>query len=169
MPDKTEKDKEIWRPLQILEEIELFIVPTYRTNSFGTKMNTKYITMVYGNLRQLDREIDTEKVMEIFEYEKLLVYEIGFILYKNEVGHINESLKNNLSQHPKYCSKAITLAVPLQALFLNFSLNVCLSKILNITKTLILSSTIVEEECTHKQKNQRQKNSRFKPIHDLHL
>ena len=47
------------------------------------------MTTVEENLKQLAREIDREKVNDIFEYEKVLVGEIGFRLYKNEVGNIH--------------------------------------------------------------------------------
>ena len=45
--------------------------------------------MVEENLKQLAREIDREKWREIFENANVLLYEIGFILYNNEVGHIH--------------------------------------------------------------------------------
>ena len=38
----------------------------------------------------------TGRVTEIFEDAKVLVDAIGIRMSKNEVGHINESLKNNL-------------------------------------------------------------------------
>ena len=57
--------------------------------------------MVVEHLRKSAREMDREKVTEIFDYAKLLVDEIGFIISNNEVGKTNKSLKQNLYQHPK--------------------------------------------------------------------
>ena len=50
----------------------------------------------------------------------------------------------------------IKIGGPLQSLFLECFFYVCLSTFLNLTKTLFLSSKIVEEERTYGQKNQRQ-------------
>ena len=60
--------------------------------------------MVKEHLKQSSREIERGRVTEIFEDAKVLVDEIGFKMSKNEVGHINESLKTNLFQHPNYWS-----------------------------------------------------------------
>ena len=46
------------------------------------------------------------KVEEIFEYAKVLVYAIGFRLCKNEVKHINESLKTKSIPTPKLLIKS---------------------------------------------------------------
>ena len=45
--------------------------------------------MVEENLRKSEREIDREKLVEIFEDVQLLVDAIGFRMSKNEVGNIN--------------------------------------------------------------------------------
>ena len=44
-------------------------------------------------------------VVEICEYAKVLVYAIGFKMSKNEVGHINESLKTKSIPTPKLLIK----------------------------------------------------------------
>ena len=58
--------------------------------------------MVKEQLKQSAIEIERGRVTEIFEDAKVLVDAIGFKMSKNEVGHINESLKTNLFQHPNY-------------------------------------------------------------------
>ena len=90
------------RLLQSLEESEIVIVPTDKTNRFRSMRKDKYKNMVTEDLKQSAREIERGWVTEIFEDAKLLVDAIGFIMSKNEVGHINESLKKKLFQHPNY-------------------------------------------------------------------
>ena len=90
------------RILQILEESEIVIVPTDKTNRFRSMKKEEYKTMVTEHLKQSERNMDKGRVTEIFEDAKILVDAIGFKISKNEVGHINESLKKKLFQHPKY-------------------------------------------------------------------
>ena len=101
MIEKKEKYQEMRRLLQRSEESEILIVPTDKTNSFRSTRKINYTTMVVEHLRKSAREMDIEKVTEIFDYAKVLVDEIGFIISNNEVGKTNESLKQNLYQHPK--------------------------------------------------------------------
>ena len=79
------------------------LLSTEKTNSFRITRK-KYKTMAEKHLSQSAREIYREKVTYIFEDARVVVDAIGFIISKNEVIHINESLKN-LFQHPKSSSK----------------------------------------------------------------
>ena len=49
------------------------------------------------HLKQSAREIDRGTLVEICEDAKILVDAIGFKMYTNEVGHMNESLKKSYS------------------------------------------------------------------------
>ena len=51
------------------------------------------------------RQIERGRVTEIVEDEKVLVDTIGFKMSKNEVGHINESLKTKSIPTPKILIK----------------------------------------------------------------
>ena len=53
------------------------------------------------HLKQSAREIERGRVVEICEGVKVLVDAIGFKMSKNEVGHINESLKTKAIPTPK--------------------------------------------------------------------
>ena len=57
---------------------------------------------------------------------------------------------------------------PLEALFLDCFLNFVYQKHLNLTKTLFLSSNIVEEGRKYVQTNQRQTQAFTKPLSDMH-
>ena len=83
------------RLIQILEVSEIVIVPTDKTNRFTSMRKEKYKTMVKEHLKQSAREMDRGRVTEIFENAKVLVDSIGFRMSKNEVGHINGSLKKS--------------------------------------------------------------------------
>ena len=78
------------RLLQSIEESEIVIVPTDKTNMFISMRKYKYKTIVKEHLKQSTREIQRVRVTEIFEEAKVLVDAIGFRISKNEVGHINE-------------------------------------------------------------------------------
>ena len=79
--------------LRNLEESDQVMVPTDKTNIFRSVDTKKYMTMVNEHFRCSSKEIDRDKVRYIFEKARELVHEVGFQLQKNEVGHINESLK----------------------------------------------------------------------------
>ena len=102
IPEKKEKYQEMRRILQSLEESEIVIVTNDKTNRFISMRKEKYKTMVKEHLKKSAREIYRERVTETFEDSEVLVDAIGFRMSKNEVGHINESLKTNLFQHPNY-------------------------------------------------------------------
>ena len=61
----------------------------------------EYKTMVKEYLKKSAREIDRGRVVEICEDAKVLVDAIGFKISKNELGHINESLKTKAIPTPK--------------------------------------------------------------------
>ena len=61
--------------------------------------------MVEEHLRQSAIEVERVKVADIFEDENLLVDSIVFRMSKNEVGHINESLKTKAIPTPKLLNK----------------------------------------------------------------
>ena len=57
------------------------------------------------HLNQSAREINRRRVVEICEDAKVLVDAIGLKMSKNEVGHINESLKKKAIRTPKLLIK----------------------------------------------------------------
>ena len=61
--------------------------------------------LVKEHLKQSAREIERGRVVEICEDAKVLVYAIGFKMSKNEVGHINESLKTKAIPTHKFLIK----------------------------------------------------------------
>ena len=61
--------------------------------------------MVKEHLKQLAIEINRGRVVEICEDAKELVDAIGLKMYKNEVGHINESLRTKSIPTPKLLIK----------------------------------------------------------------
>ena len=68
--------------------------------------------MVKEHLKQSEGQIERGRVVKICEDAKVLVDAIGFKMSKNEVGHINESLKTksysttqNLDQGPQETDK----------------------------------------------------------------
>ena len=61
--------------------------------------------MVKEHLKQSAREIERGRVVEICEDAKVLVDAIGFKMSKNDVGHINESLKTKAIPTPKLLIK----------------------------------------------------------------
>ena len=65
----------------------------------------KYMTMVNKHLRCLSKEIERDKVRDIFEITTELLDEVGFQFLKNEVGHINKSLKNEINSNTKVTDK----------------------------------------------------------------
>ena len=87
--------------IRILEESDQVIVPTDKTNSFRCMGMKKYMTMVNEHLRCPSKEIERDKVREIFEKSRELLDEVGFQLSKNQVRHINESLKTKSIPTPK--------------------------------------------------------------------
>ena len=67
--------------------------------------------MVEENLIKSGREMDKEKVIDIFEDEKALLDAIVFRMSKKEVVHINESFKKKSITTPKLlikCHKHLT-------------------------------------------------------------
>ena len=93
------------RLLQSLEESDIVIVPTDKTNRFRSMKKEEYKTMVKENLKKSSREIEKGRVVEICEDSKVLVDAIGFKISKKEVGHINESLKIKAIPTPKLLIK----------------------------------------------------------------
>ena len=61
--------------------------------------------MVKEHLKKSAKEIERGRVTEIFEDSKVLLDSIGFKMSKNEVGHINESLKTKAIPAPKLLIK----------------------------------------------------------------
>ena len=59
----------------ILEESDRVIVPTDKTNSFICMDTKKYMTMVNENLRFLSKEIERDKMRDIFEESRELLDE----------------------------------------------------------------------------------------------
>ena len=57
--------------------------------------------MVIGYLRCSSKEIERDKVRDVFEKERELIYEVGFQLSKSEYGNIDESLKTRSTPTPK--------------------------------------------------------------------
>ena len=102
IPENKDKYQEISRLLQSLGESDIFIVPNDKTKRFRSMKKQEVKTMVKEHLKQSSREIERGRVTEIFQGAKVILYEIGFRMSKNKVGHINESLKTNLFQHPNY-------------------------------------------------------------------
>ena len=78
LPDRKEKDQEIRRLLQRLEESEIVIVLTEETNSFRSMKKEKYKTMGKKHLKQSAKEIERVRVTGIFEDAKVLVDAIEF-------------------------------------------------------------------------------------------
>ena len=64
--------------LIILEESDQVIVITDKTNSFICMDTKKYMTMVNGHLRCSSKEIERDKLREIFEKAIELWNEVGF-------------------------------------------------------------------------------------------
>ena len=77
MPEKKEKDLELRRPLQTLEDSDIVFVPTDKTNKFRSMKKEEYKTMVKEHLKQSAREIDMGRLVEIWEDAKVLVDAIG--------------------------------------------------------------------------------------------
>ena len=69
------------RLLQSLEESEIVIVPTDKTNRFRSTNKEEYKTMVKENLKKSSREIDRVRVVEICDNAKVLVDDI--VLYSS--------------------------------------------------------------------------------------
>ena len=65
----------------------------------------EYKNLVKEHFKKSAREIERGRVVEICEDSKVLVDAIGFKLSKNEVGHINESLKTKAIPTPKLLIK----------------------------------------------------------------
>ena len=65
----------------------------------------KYKNLVKEHLKQSAREIERGRVSEICEDANVLVDAIGFKISKNELGHINESLKTKAIPTPKLLIK----------------------------------------------------------------
>ena len=105
MPEKKEKDLELKRLLQTLEKSDIVFVPTDKTNKYESMEKDEYKNLVKEHLKQSAREIERGRVVEICEDAKVLVDAIGFKLSKNEVGHINESLKTKAIPPPKLLIK----------------------------------------------------------------
>ena len=91
--------------LQKLEKSDIVFVPTDKTNKFRSMKKEEYKDMVKEHLKQSAREIERGRVVEICEDAKVLVDAIGFKMSKNEVGHINESLKTKAIPTPKLLIK----------------------------------------------------------------
>ena len=90
MPEKKEKDQELRRILQSLEERDIVIVPTEKTNRFRMMKKEEYKTTLKENPQAISKRYREGNGTEIFEDSKVLVDAIGFKTSKNEVGHINE-------------------------------------------------------------------------------
>ena len=105
MPEKKDKDLELRRLLQTLEESDIVFVPSDKTKFFRSIKKEEYKTIVKEYLQQSAREIERGRVVEICEYAKVLLDAIGFKISKNEVGHINESLKTKALPTPKLLIK----------------------------------------------------------------
>ena len=67
MPRICKKNWDISETIRLLEESDQVIVPTDKTNSFRNMDTEKYMTMVNEHLRCSSREIEIDKVREIFE------------------------------------------------------------------------------------------------------
>ena len=65
----------------------------------------KYMTMLNEHIRCSSKKNERDKVREIFEKSRELLDEVGFQLSKIEVGHINESLKNEINSNTKVTDK----------------------------------------------------------------
>ena len=105
MPRRCKKNWDMNKTIRILEESDQVIVPTDKTNSFRCMDTKKYMTMVNEQLRCSSKEIERDKVREIFEKARELLDEVGFQLSKFEVGPINESLKTKSILTPKLLIK----------------------------------------------------------------
>ena len=88
------------RLLQSLEESDIVFFPTDKTNKYESMEKDEYKNLVKEHLKQSAREIERGIVVEICEDAKVLVDAIGFKMSKNEVGHINESLKTKAIPTP---------------------------------------------------------------------
>ena len=102
MPENKKKDLGLRRLLQTLEKSDIVFVPTDKTNRYESMERDEYKNLVKEHLKKSAREIERGRVVEICEDAKLLVDAIGFKMSKNEVRHINESLKQRLFQHPRF-------------------------------------------------------------------
>ena len=67
MPRRCKKNWDINETIRLLDESDQIIVPTDKTNSFRNMDTEKYMTMVNEHLRCSSREIERDKVREIFE------------------------------------------------------------------------------------------------------
>ena len=55
LPEKKEKDMELRRLFQTLEESDIVFVPTHKTNKFRSMKKEEYKTMVKEHLKQSER------------------------------------------------------------------------------------------------------------------
>ena len=67
MPRRCKKHWDINETIRLLDESDQVILPADKTNSFRNMDTEKYMTMVNENLRCSSREIERDKVREIFE------------------------------------------------------------------------------------------------------
>ena len=82
IPRIRKKNWDMGEIINNLEESDKAIVPTDKTNSFRSVDTKNYMITVNEHLRISSKEIDRDKVIDIFEKSRELVEDFGFQLSK---------------------------------------------------------------------------------------
>ena len=86
----------------LLEESDQVIFPTDKTNSFRCMYTKKYMAMVNEHLRCSSKEIEGDKVREIFEKQDIYWMKLDSNYRKVNLDILTNHSKRNQFQHQSY-------------------------------------------------------------------